>query len=145
MAARFKAKWACAVAAAVVAGMLAGCASVGPGARVVAPHLELRKGMAAADVVAELGEPAERRPADPPVEGAEVWVYRWSRADVVMEATDTVETPYFHPLTGPYTPVTEPVYCTRTSTVLEEMQLLVADEALVAWKTDRRARSSYQD
>lgn len=105
--------------------------------------VEVTKGMPAADLLAELGEPDEIRPAEPAVEGAEVWVYRRNASNVDMKITGTKETPHYDPITGAYQPIIDPIYQAQTSTVREEIVILMVEGAVEAWKVNRRADKNF--
>ncbi|MDQ8199629.1 hypothetical protein QEH56_15810 [Pelagicoccus enzymogenes] len=117
--------------------LLVGCETTGAaGGRALAEPVELRKGMAAVDLLAALGEPDEIRPATPPVEGTEIWVYRKVNENVSLVVSGTVETPGME-VGGVQMTITDNVYTPATERSVEETLFLIVDGVMTAWKVRR--------
>jgi hypothetical protein len=128
----------------VLAGCTAPTEPVAAPASAASALAALKKGQTATQVKALLGEPASIRPFPASVAGlgAEEWVYRRVLAESERQVPITTrEVPAVNPITGlPFT-VNEPVYETQAGAVVEVTALLMVEDRLIAWKSQREAGS----
>lgn len=125
---------------------LAGCAT-GPAALPATkaspdPFAALKKNLAADEVKALVGAPAEVTPFNRDGFTGEIWIYRRKIAEVGREVPiRTQEVPLMNPLTGVMGTTNEPVYETQFEAVYETIELLMVEQQLIAWKSHRESGS----
>lgn len=136
----------------LIAGILSGCATVPEraappsAAAATAPDklVNLQKGMTTAALVAQWGQPAEKKTLKSSNE-AEVWTYRQvtgSYQDQV--ATGTRMVPRVDPITGVQSDSPEPIYSQQTIEVVRTSDLLIYQGKLVEWKVRDEKRTKLQ-
>lgn len=134
--------------ASVFAGFLfGGCSTTesAAGKEVAEAPVAIEKGMSGADLVAALGEPDFVRPAEPPVDGTEIWVYRKRNVDSTLILSGTKETPYIDPITGQARPIIDNVYSNATTSRVEDTLFLMVDGVMTAWKVERSENVKLQN
>lgn len=136
----------------LIAVILAGCAtsperpapsrSAGASAAPAPDRLDnLKKGMTTAELVAQWGQPAEKKTLKSSTD-AEVWTYRQvtgSYQDQVATGTHLV--PRVDPITGVQSDSPEPVYSQQTIEVVRTSDLLIYQGKLVEWKVRDEKRT----
>ncbi|HVZ65514.1 MAG TPA: hypothetical protein VG936_13175 [Lacunisphaera sp.] len=136
----------------LIASILAGCATTpdhtappaaSAAAAVPVPDKldNLQKGMTTAELVAQWGQPAEKKTLKSSNE-AEVWTYRQvtgSYQDQV--ATGTRMVPRVDPITGVQSDSPEPIYSQQTVEVVRTSDLLIYQGKLVEWKVRDEKRT----
>ncbi|HTL67711.1 MAG TPA: hypothetical protein VL200_08635, partial [Lacunisphaera sp.] len=101
----------------------------------------LQKGMTTAELVAQWGQPAEKKTLKSSNE-AEVWTYRevtGSYQDQV--ATGTRMVPRVDPITGVQSDSPEPIYSQQTVEVVRTSDLLIFQGKVVEWKVRDEKRT----
>lgn len=129
--------------AVLVGTFLTGCNSTEEGMRSRSKQVSIFNGMAVEDLIAEIGEPTAVKPTDPASADSEIWLYVNKHTSVEYKATRTQLTPFFDPLTGEYTPITEPVYSPESTRVIKITYFLVIDGKVAGWKIHRAADRDY--
>lgn len=129
-------------AATIIASLLAGCATTGSAGAAAAENgvIELRKGMATAELISMLGEPGavDPYPSDPDL--VEVWTYERTRSTTEMVSTGVNEVPFVDPITGEQRMILDPIFAPETITKSETIEILVTGETVLAWKVKEKER-----
>ena len=137
-------------AASLAAGLLAGCTA--PVAKPAAPVPagvsyspatldNLRKGMPAAEVIAQWGKPEKQEKLESPAGFADIWIYHHVvRSNQRQVATSTQLVPVFDSLSNGVKSVPEPIYSEETVETVRRSELLMFQDRLVEWKASEEIR-----